>query len=245
MGLIKTLIHVHTDYSYDSNISLEVLARFVDQEGFGCLAVTDHDTIEGAQRLQSLTDARVVVGEEVTTRDGHLIGLFLQERVQPGMSAGDTADAIRRQGGLVLLPHPFVKAFGCGLVETSWAIADRVDAVEVFNAQNPWAKADARADDFADRLGLPKFVGADAHCAGSIAPCYQFMPDFAEPAGFLESLRSARRHTKRQPVGYFVAAAYRTVRHLVGLPPPDAFGAQYTPGSNTAPGGAVIAVPQT
>ena len=66
MSRIKTLIHVHTNYSYDSNISLPTLARFAEAEGFGCIAVTDHDTIEGARRLQAMTTAKVIIGEEVT-----------------------------------------------------------------------------------------------------------------------------------------------------------------------------------
>ena len=77
---IKTLIHLHTDYSYDSDISLPTLADFVQRERIGCVAVTDHDTIVGAQRFRHETDAKVIVGEEVSTRDGHLIGLFLDER---------------------------------------------------------------------------------------------------------------------------------------------------------------------
>ena len=90
MRLIKTLIHLHTDYSYDSDISLDTLVRSIEAEGVGCVAVTDHDTIAGALQLRRRTNAKVVVGEEVTTRDGHLIGLFLHERVRPGMSARDT-----------------------------------------------------------------------------------------------------------------------------------------------------------
>ena len=245
MAWIKTLIHIHTDYSYDSNITLETLARFADRNGFACLAVTDHDTIEGALRLQSMTQTRIIVGEEITTLDGHLIGLFLQERIRPGMPARDTADAIREQGGLVLAPHPFVKAFGCGLGDTAWEIADRIDAVEVFNAQNPWAGADAQADEFADRLALPKFVGTDTHYAGSIAPAFQVMPDFSDPAGFLASLRSARRTVKRHPLRYFASAAYRTARYLLGLSSPPTFGARYQPAYTAVPGASVVALPQS
>ncbi len=192
-----------------------------------------------------MTQTRVIVGEEITTLDGHLIGLFLQERIRPGMPARDTADAIREQGGLVLAPHPFVKAFGCGLGDTAWEIADRIDAVEVFNAQNPWAGADARADKFADRLSLPKFVGTDTHYAGSIAPAFQVMPDFSDPTGFLASLRSARRTVKRHPLRYFASAAYRTARYLLGLSSPPTFGARYQPAYTALPGASAVALPQS
>ncbi len=225
MERIKTLMHVHTDYSYDSDISLDTLAQFAESHGFGCVAVTDHDTIDGARRLRGLTDVKVIVGEEVTTRDGHLIGLFLRERVRSGMSALDTAKAVRDQGGLVLLPHPFVRAVGCGLGDVAWRIADLVDAVEVHNAQNLNGAADRRASRLADQVGLVKFVGADSHASYSIAPCYQLMADFNGPSDFLNSLQAAELRPGRHPLRYFAGAACRVARYVMGLPPPAGFGA--------------------
>ena len=148
-GRIKTLIHVHTDFSFDSDICPKTLATLAEQEGIGCVAVTDHDTLEGARRLTGMTSIRVILGEEVSTRDGHLIGLFLTHRVRPGMSARDTARAIREQGGLVFLPHPFVATFGCGLRHAAYDIVDWIDAVEINNAQNLLRRPDRRARRFA------------------------------------------------------------------------------------------------
>jgi len=222
---IKTLIHIHTDYSYDSNLSLTALARFAEDEGFGCLAVTDHDTIDGARRLKSMTSAKVVVGEEITTCDGHLIGLFLHECIPPGMSAMDTARAIREQGGLVLLPHPFVKAFGCGLGRLSWQMSEMFDAVEVNNAQNVRYAPERKARRLADQLGLVRYVGSDTHIASSIAPCYQIMRDFDGPADFLASLSTAELKEGRHPLIYFAALAVQVARSLVRMPLPAEIGA--------------------
>ena len=227
--MMKTLIHVHTDYSFDSNISVEALAAFAKSEGFGCLAVTDHDTIEGARRLAAITDAKVIVGEEVTTREGHLIGLFLEQRVPPGMSARDTALAIREQGGLVLVPHPFVALFECGLQQVTWEIADLIDAVEINNAQNLLPGPDRKAKRFASELGLATFVGSDSHINTSIAPCYQLMRDFSSASDFLGALRLAKLVPGRHPLSYFIGAAQRTIRHRVGLGLPDGFGTTRSP----------------
>ena len=229
MHRVNTLIHLHTDYSYDSDISLDILARFLSTEGIDCIAVTDHDTIEGARRLRHLTDATVIVGEEISTRDGHLIGLFLCERVRPGMSARDTAVAIQGQGGLVLLPHPFVRALSCGLGKASWEIVDLVNAVEVNNAQNVLRRPDREAEGFAQATGLPGYVGADSHMAMSIAPCYQIMPAFDGPAEFLNALRSAELCPGRHPLGFFVATGYRLICHYAGLPLSGGFGAKCRP----------------
>ncbi|MFQ5592204.1 MAG: PHP domain-containing protein [Phycisphaerae bacterium] len=220
MNRIKTLIHTHTDYSYDSNISLRALAEFAEAEGFGCIAVTDHDTIEGAVRLQCMTSAKVIVGEEVTTREGHLLGLFLKEAVPPGMSVVETAGAIRDQGGLVLLPHPFVRVFGCGLGKLAWVLAHLFDAVEVNNAQNLRSTPERRAHEYADRLGMITFAGADSHLASSIAPCYQIMHDFDGPEAFLESLRTAELKEGRHPMRYFAHIAKQVALSMVSLPVP-------------------------
>lgn len=224
MEQVKTLIHVHTDYSPDSNISLESLAKFAREEEFGCIAVTDHDTIEGALRFRSMTDVCVVIGEEVSTSDGHLIGLFLEETVRPGMSALETAKAIRGQGGIVLLPHPFVKAFGCGLQQVAYEIAEFVDAVEVFNSQNLSRKADRQAERFAAETGLPRFVGADSHMSTSIAPTYQTMGEFSGPREFLRALETSELEIRRHPVTYFLATGYRVALELAGFSLPVGFG---------------------
>ncbi len=224
---IKTLIHFHTDYSYDSNISVDELLDFAKRENFGCLAVTDHDTIEGAKRLQSMTDIKVIVGEEVTTSDGHLIGLFLEEHIKPGMSARDTARAIREQGGLVFLPHPFVRAFSCGVGKKSWDMVDLVDAVEINNAQNFIGWPDYLATKFATQTGLTAYVGSDSHMTMSIAPCYQTMRDFNGPADFLDALRTAQLHTGRHSLSFFAATGYRIIRHMLGLKLGGNFGSNY------------------
>ena len=227
MSLTKTLIHLHTNYSFDANIAPEVLARFAEREGIGCIAVTDHDTIEGARHLARITDIRVIIGEEVTTRDGDVIGLFLDRRVEPGLSARETALAIREQGGLVLVPHPFIRVLGRGLGEKMGEIADLIDAVEVCNAQNCLALPDRRARRFAEAMNLVPYVGSDSHVDTSIAPCYQMMSDFDGPGSFLAALRSATLVPGRHPLSYFAAAAYRTARYLAGLPLPAGFGANH------------------
>ena len=225
MQRTKTLIHLHTDYSYDSNISVEVLADFIERENIGCVAVTDHDTIMGAERLAKTTGARVIVGEEVSTSEGHLIGLFLNEHVSPGMSALNTARAIHDQGGVVLVPHPFIRALSCGLGDTTWRIAPNIDAVEVCNAQNLFPRADRLARRFAEKTALPMYVGADSHDRTSIAPCYQLMRGFGDPMDFLAALRDARRIPGRHPLRYFAATAGRLARYCLGLSINGGFGA--------------------
>ncbi len=222
---MKTLIHIHTDFSYDSNITVAQLARGCEEHGIGCVAVTDHDSIEGARRLAASTDINVIIGEEVTTRDGHLIGLFLEEWIPPGLSALDTAKAIREQGGLVLLPHPFVRAFSCGLGETAWQMPEWIDAVEVCNGQNISRRADRLATAFAEAHDLPQYVGADSHMNTSLAPCYQMMAPACDSRSFLVALRKAELVRGLHPWTYFASTGYRLMLALAGIRQPSLFGA--------------------
>ncbi len=241
MGLVKTVIHTHTDYSLDSNTTLDALAWSVANERIGCIAVTDHDTIQGALRFRSMTDATVIVGEEISTQGGHLIGLFLHERVRPGLSVRDTALAIREQGGLVLAPHPFVRFYGCGLGKRIWAVADLLDAVEVNNAQNILGYPDNLASRFADQTGITRYVGADTHRSGTLAPCYQLLRPFDGPLDFLHALGTAHLVAGYHSLRYRATMVYTAVRAITGLGLPGDCGANArTParrGGHRAPSG--------
>src|SRR6478735_11950748 len=99
MARIKTVFHVHTDYSDDSNTSVESLLEFALARGVGCLTITDHDTMDGARAMAKIARGRlqVIAGQEISTREGHLIGLFLRDPIEPGLPARMTAELIKRQ----------------------------------------------------------------------------------------------------------------------------------------------------
>ncbi|MBL8879439.1 MAG: PHP domain-containing protein [Phycisphaerales bacterium] len=208
MRLHKTVLHVHTNYSHDSNTSPEDLITTARRQGVTCIGVTDHDEIRGALEAREIGRERgveIIVGEEVSTSDGHLIGLFLSEKVEPGRSALHTARRIQEQGGLVLVPHPFLGRHG--LRKRMYDILEMIDAVEVCNGQNPMKRTDLRAARFALDHGLTAYAGADAHVRGHLAICYQEMPGFECPASFLLALRRAELTFGRFGAGYFTTLA--------------------------------------
>lgn len=226
MAFIKTVFHIHTDYSDDSNLSLLRLVGEARERGVGCVAVTDHDSIAGAVRLAEMAgdDLRVIVGQEVSTSDGHLIGLFLQDLVEPGMSVRRTAEAIRQQGGLVVVPHPYNRLFDCSLGDRVYDILDLIDIVEIVNAQNLSPFPNRRARELARRHGLPAIAGTDAHHRGYLDSCYQMMHGFDGPAGFVASLQTARLHVSAHPLSYFLRTAWLLGREWLGLGPPAGYG---------------------
>jgi len=210
MRRIKVAIHLHTHYSWDSNLPPGALLEAAGRAGLDCVAITDHDEIAGALEARALGTVRVIVGEEVSTADGHLIGLFLEERIAPGLSAEETIAEIRAQGGLALAPHPFATLCDNSLQDAAWRLFDQLDAVEIFNAQNPLPADDARAVEFAEQTGLPAYVGMDAHLR-RLPATYQVLADFADSRGFLQALGQAELHTARVGWRYYAMMA---VRHL-------------------------------
>jgi predicted metal-dependent phosphoesterase TrpH len=180
-------------WSGDSTTTPDELEEAVVESGLDVLCVTDHNATRGAEELAGRLPCRVIVGEELRTHAGEIIGLFLTERVPFGVSAEDAAHRIRDQGGLVYIPHPF-DPMRRNLAEPALvelADAGLVDAVEVFNAKTSLAHLNERAAAFAADRGLAAGAGSDAHVPDALGAAYVEMPDFDGPAEFLASLRRA------------------------------------------------------
>lgn len=187
--LIRVDLHVHSSASFDCTVEPEEVAARCRRLGLAPVFLTDHDSIEGALRLQAAE--RVVVGEEVMTTAGELIGLFLKEAVPTGLAPMETAQLIKNQGGLVYLEHPYDQ-FRRHLTEDGIeALADLVDIVEVFNGRSD-EEANRRAEDLCGTLGAAPGAGSDAHTIGEIGSVYVEMEDFEGATGFLANLRKAK-----------------------------------------------------
>jgi predicted metal-dependent phosphoesterase TrpH len=193
-GWVRVDLHAHTMWSGDATTTPDELEAAVEAAGIDVLCITDHGTINGAVALAERLPCRVVVGEELRTVAGEVIGLFLSERLPWGLPPVAAAERIRAQGGLVYVPHPFDPTRHClreaeleGLVG-----GGLVDAVEVLNAKTSLTSLNERAATFATDRGLPGGAGSDAHVPEAVGAAYVEMPDFDGPASFLESLAEAR-----------------------------------------------------
>ncbi|MFM8553283.1 MAG: PHP domain-containing protein [Acidimicrobiales bacterium] len=193
-GHVRVDMHSHTMFSGDSTTTLDEIVESVTECGIDVLCVTDHNALEGAVRLKKLLEdagiCRVVAGEEVKTHTGEVIGLFLTERIPFGETAVRTCEAIRAQGGLVYVPHPF-DPMRRNITEDSLRIisdAGLVDAVEVHNSKTSLQSLNAKAKQFAVHRGLAMGSGSDAHVPHALGSAYVEMPDFDGSADFLAKL---------------------------------------------------------
>ena len=163
-------LHTHSSASFDSLSDPRHMIDKAVRLGLTHLAITDHERVDGAQRARDLapSELQVIVGEEIRSRDGDIIGLFLERAVPPGLSATDTAAAIREQGGLVGLPHPFDGFRNSGGSQAGEAeqkldeLATIVDYVEIHNAR-AYRDANPQAAAYAERHHLPGTASSDAH----------------------------------------------------------------------------------
>ncbi len=186
-------LHCHTRASFDSLADPVAVARAAAQRGLTHLAITDHDRIDGALEAFNAApaDLRVIVGEEIKSADGDMIALFLRELIPPRLSALETIAAVREQGGLIGVPHPYdrFRGFGSGTCNLE-DVAGSVDWIETYNARVVGGDANERAALFAHQHDLPGVAASDSHTVLEVGVAYNAVSgDPGTPEGLLEALR--------------------------------------------------------
>jgi predicted metal-dependent phosphoesterase TrpH len=192
-GWIRVDCHLHTAASGDAVTTIEEVADRARQHEIDVVCVTDHNVTSAAvAAAERDIGVRVVIGEEIRTPEGDVIGLFLSERVPYVLPLAEVVSRVRGQGGLVYLPHPFDPGrSSLGDAAERLCAAGLADVVEVFNAKIEDQARNQRAADLAGRYELPGAAGSDAHDPEGVGAAYLDMPAFDGPADFLASLRQA------------------------------------------------------
>jgi glycosyltransferase involved in cell wall biosynthesis len=191
--LIDVDLHMHTDHSPDCATPVEVLLAEARARGLGAIAITDHNEVSGALEAAAKADGvKVIVGEEVkTASQGEVIGLFIEHRIPRGLSLQETIAEIKRQGGIVYVPHPFDRLHSVPDYEHLLEVLDEIDAIEVFNPRVAISEFNEEAARFAAKYRIPAGAGSDAHVPQGLGSVRIRMRDFSGPEEFLESLRAA------------------------------------------------------
>jgi hypothetical protein len=209
-------LHMHTDHSHDCATPVEVLLATARAQGLGAIAVTDHNEISGALEARAQAEAagvKVIVGEEVKTDgQGEVIGLFIEEKIPRGLSLEETVAEIKRQGGLVYVPHPFDRMHSVPDYEHLLKILDDVDAIEVFNPRVAIGAFNEEAARFAAKYRIVAGAGSDSHVAQGLGSVRVRMRDFDGPAEFLQSLADAEIVTRPSSLLYVQALKFLQTR---------------------------------
>lgn len=200
--LIEVDLHMHTDHSPDCATPVEVLLETARDRGLGAVAITDHNEVSGALEARRIAaemgDIKVIVAEEVKTAEqGEVIGLFLEEKIPKGMTMAETIAAIRAQGGLVYVPHPFDRFHSVPDYEHLLEMVEEIDVLEVFNPRVALTAFNEEAERFARKYRIVPGAGSDSHVAQGLGSVRVRIHDFNGPEEFLEAMRDAditRKH---------------------------------------------------
>jgi predicted metal-dependent phosphoesterase TrpH len=199
-------LHMHTSWSHDCSIDAEELVDHAESEGLGAIAVTDHNVFGGALEAADYAQGRdliVIRGEEVKTDDqGEVIGLFLEREIPRSMSFAETVAAIREQGGLVYVPHPFDRLHAIPDPRTLHRNIAEIDVLEVYNARLLFEAFNDEALRFARKYNLTMGAGSDAHVLQGVGTGALRMRAFRDPEEFMISLRSAEVLRRPKSLAY-------------------------------------------
>jgi hypothetical protein len=196
--VLKADFHIHTKYSMDCHNELEDIVKRCQKLGLTCIAIADHDAVEGGLELQKIAPFKVIVAEEVQTYNGEVMGMFLKKRIASGIPIEKAIAAIKEQGGLVNIPHPFDPMRGLRLNADEFEkLAPQIDLIEVFNARVPTTQTNIKAANFAKEHNLPGTAGSDSHSIVEMGSVAVTMNDFSTPAEFLVALRTATIEGRR------------------------------------------------
>jgi predicted metal-dependent phosphoesterase TrpH len=210
--LIDVDLHMHTDHSHDCATPVEVLLSTAHAQGLGAIAVTDHNVVSGAHEAAAKAKdfgVKVIVAEEVkTAHQGEVIGLFIDEQIPRGMTLAETVADIKRQGGLVYVPHPFDRMHAVPDYEHLLTIVDDIDLMEVYNPRVAIGSFNEEAERFAAKYRILAAAGSDSHVAQGLGSVRVRMHDFDGPQEFLESLRTAEIVTKPSSLLYVQALKF-------------------------------------
>ncbi|HET9781643.1 MAG TPA: PHP domain-containing protein [Candidatus Dormibacteraeota bacterium] len=189
--MLRVDLHLHSHFSHDGQSSLSDLIDRARECGLDRIALTDHNTAEGALELVRIAPQLTIVGEEAKTREGEVIGLFITARIPPYMRPEEAMDLIHSMGGVVYVPHPLDPNRSHFRAERIVDLTERIDIMETYN---PWCDgaANRAAAALAKDLGKVTATGSDAHSAEELGRSWMEMDEYADVPDFLDKLRMAR-----------------------------------------------------
>jgi predicted metal-dependent phosphoesterase TrpH len=186
---VKAELHVHTAYSNDSIITPEELVFYAKKRGLNAVAVTDHNQVEGALKIAKETDFMIIPGTEVSSLQGHIVGLNVNEIVPRDLSADETVDKIHMAGGIAIACHPYALLKG----SIGRHVTAKFDAIETINASTfPFRSASSKAEKLAERFCLPRVAGTDAHYGPVIGCAYTVIDSELNVEAILEAIVKGR-----------------------------------------------------
>lgn len=190
--LYKVDLHTHSVASQDGGLHAKHYRKLLDRKKLDCVAITDHNTIDSAQTIQKELGAdRIIVGEEISTTQGDVIGLYLQQAIPAGLSLAETMTEIHKQGGLVYIPHPFETVRKGVAIEMLQLVATEVDIIEVLNGRAVFQNRSGQAFLWSMAHSVPGAASSDAHGPGGFGHTYTLLNHMPTRNNLVQQLAEA------------------------------------------------------
>lgn len=216
--MIKTDFHTHSIASPDGSITSEQYRNLINSGVIDCVAVTDHNRIDFALKLQNdLGAEKVIVGEEIETTEGEIIGLFLTEKIAPHLSPEQTIEAIKAQNGIVYIPHPFETVRKGISRETLDRIKSNVDIIESANGRAFFQNFGPESHAWSHINRVASFASSDAHRSKSLCKTYSDLAEYPNRKNTLELCATARKHYSRPSMLDILAPKLNRIRKALKL----------------------------
>lgn len=213
--MLNVDMHVHTYYSKDSRMKFKNLEKAAIKNDMDVLIITDHNRIDGALKFKDYTKKlNVIIGEEIMTTKGEIIGLFINKQIPSGLSPKETIKKIKEQDGLVYIPHPFDRLRSSAIKEEIlYDITSDIDIIEVFNSRNVFKKDNNKALKFAREHNISKGVGSDSHTRFEVGQSYIKIDNFNGAKEFLINMKNSTLKTKKSSITvHFITKYIKKIR---------------------------------
>jgi predicted metal-dependent phosphoesterase TrpH len=198
MTTFKVELHCHTYHSDDSLMLPEQIVKLCSQRKLDRIAITDHNTIAGALETAELAPDLVIIGEEILTTEGEILGYFMTKEVPAGLAPIEVISRLEDQGAVISVSHPFDRTrSGKWKDETLAALIPELDMIEVLNARTWTDQPNLEATELAMQGGLPGVAGSDAHTPMEVGRATLIMPAFDDAASFRSALQDSRIEGRR------------------------------------------------
>jgi predicted metal-dependent phosphoesterase TrpH len=194
-SLLKVDLHIHTSYSPDSFTSLQALLHKAGERGLDRVAITDHNTINGALEAYKMDPEHVIVGEEIDTGNGEILGYYIKENIPAGLPPREVIRRLREQEAFISVSHPFDPRRVRWSLKELEELAPLVDAFEIFNGRCYNATSNAQSMAFCRKHNLPGTVGSDSHVLLEVGRSYLELPWFVDAEGMRETIANAKMTT--------------------------------------------------
>lgn len=171
--MLKIDLHVHTHYSYDGFSAIKDVFQFAKKRGLDGVAIVDHNTVEGALRALARRKGMVIIpGIEVSTVEGHLIGLGVTKVIPGHLTTVEAAEKIKEDGGIVVVPHPYKILFLPSMMVRRIEKA-KPEAIEIINASSVFLSMTRKLSErLAEKLKIAKVAGSDSHLPSTVGRAY-------------------------------------------------------------------------